>query len=335
MEPKQNPVKQKRIIYLDILKVIGLFCIILAHVSPPGIIFQLRNFDVVLLVLISAFLGLVTYKKGFLKYIIKRFNRLIVPTWVFVFIFAIISLPLGYFDFNLQNFVETITLTDYGIGYLWVIRIYFIVALLIPLHVFLQTKIKKENRLVLVSLLAFIIYEALCYIGLFDNYFSQYFFAYIPPCFLLISLSKYLFSKNNKSRIIIATISLIIFITIGYYLYQRTGHLQPTQTLKYPFRAYYLSYGVFCSAILIMIFKNIKYHKNILFKAIEFISQHSLWFYLWHILAIYLLKDFDTVWYFKLLLIIIIASCITYIQSLIINKIKTKQNSRIIKIFEG
>lgn len=35
----------KRKQYIDILKVIGLLGIILAHVTPPAVVFQLRNFD--------------------------------------------------------------------------------------------------------------------------------------------------------------------------------------------------------------------------------------------------------------------------------------------------
>jgi fucose 4-O-acetylase-like acetyltransferase len=57
---------QSRDIRFDILKVIGLFCIILAHVSPPSLIFQLRNFDVPLMVMIS---GSVFYLSSFKKII--------------------------------------------------------------------------------------------------------------------------------------------------------------------------------------------------------------------------------------------------------------------------
>ena len=53
-------IREKKI---DVLKFIGLFCIILAHVNPPQIIFQIRNFDVVLMILLSAYLFLRTKKK--------------------------------------------------------------------------------------------------------------------------------------------------------------------------------------------------------------------------------------------------------------------------------
>lgn len=45
----------KRKKYSDILKVIGLLGFVLAHVTPPTVIFQFRNFDVVLMILVSAY----------------------------------------------------------------------------------------------------------------------------------------------------------------------------------------------------------------------------------------------------------------------------------------
>ena len=53
--------------YIDFLKLLGLFCIILAHVNPPAIIMQIRNFDVPLMVILSGFLASksdVTIKRG-------------------------------------------------------------------------------------------------------------------------------------------------------------------------------------------------------------------------------------------------------------------------------
>ena len=43
--------------YVDAAKVVGLLCIVMAHVSPPGIVAQLRNFDVPLMVIVSGILA--------------------------------------------------------------------------------------------------------------------------------------------------------------------------------------------------------------------------------------------------------------------------------------
>lgn len=74
---------KKRNYVLDVLKVIALLGIILAHVNPGGLVFQLRNFDVPLMIIISVCLSLKTinrenFKYG--KYIYSRVRRLIIPT---------------------------------------------------------------------------------------------------------------------------------------------------------------------------------------------------------------------------------------------------------------
>lgn len=47
----------KKYPYIDFLKLVGLFCIILAHVGPPAVVMQLRNFDVPLMVILSGMLA--------------------------------------------------------------------------------------------------------------------------------------------------------------------------------------------------------------------------------------------------------------------------------------
>ena len=49
--------KTKREVSIDILKCIGLLLIILAHCSAPTFIDEIRNFDVVLLVILSGVLA--------------------------------------------------------------------------------------------------------------------------------------------------------------------------------------------------------------------------------------------------------------------------------------
>lgn len=122
-----------RLFYLDIFKVIGLLCIVLAHVFPPQIIFQARNFDVILMIVISSMLFFYSNKQiSFWSYVGKRFERLVIPTWIFLAIFFSLSILLfpNYLSLKL---VATSFALEGGIGYVWVIRIYFIIACLLRL----------------------------------------------------------------------------------------------------------------------------------------------------------------------------------------------------------
>ena len=76
---------------IDVLRAIGLLCIVLAHVDPPSFILQLRNFDVPLMVLISGSTFYITAnnrrQNTYLSYLIDRIFRLVVPTWIFLLFF--------------------------------------------------------------------------------------------------------------------------------------------------------------------------------------------------------------------------------------------------------
>ena len=313
--------------YIDILKAIGLLCIILAHVTPPEPVMITRNFDVVLMILISAYLGISSTKKeNYLAYVWKRFVRLVIPTWLFLLFFLPLAKKLELFKITPLVVKHTFALDNYNtIGYVWVIRIYLIVALLVPICKYLINK-GKDKLLLIITLILYISYEIACHYNLFVNRNIEYAFAYWIPCLLLIVMSYYFLKADNKRLICYFIFFSLTCLGIGYYLYHKTGVFPLIQTMKYPFRLYYLSYGLAASALLIIIFKNDKVSNFVSNKVLEFISKHSLWIYLWHVLIIYLFKKVEMVWYLRYLIVVAGAISITLVQTLIVkllDKIKT------------
>ena len=77
---------KNRMEYIDFLKFIGLTCIIIAHVNPPEWLFFLRNFDVPLMVVVSAILGQKSFQKQkrknshYIEFYMNRIKRLVFPT---------------------------------------------------------------------------------------------------------------------------------------------------------------------------------------------------------------------------------------------------------------
>jgi fucose 4-O-acetylase-like acetyltransferase len=84
----------------DVLRIIGLLCIILAHTNPSGILFQLRNFDVPLMVMVSGAVfgySASNNKLPYLKYAKKTlytFNSSNMDIPIFVFHSYIFSLHI-------------------------------------------------------------------------------------------------------------------------------------------------------------------------------------------------------------------------------------------------
>jgi len=324
----------KRDLGIDFLKVVGLLCIILAHVNPPGILFQLRNFDVVLMILISAYLGTKSVKKNYsiFDYYFKRFKRLVIPTWVFlIFLFTLLYIFKPSF-LTINKILDSLILND-GIGYVWVIRIYLIVAILIPICKIIVDRC-NNNIIIISTIILYMAYELLYYFGFFNNPIILYLFAYIVPCYVLIIIANYIFD-NKKTLFITGWINLVIFIIILYIIFKQTGEIESTQIQKYPFRIYYLSYALFVSSIFILTFKNEKIYNLFNNKIITFISSHSLWIYLWHILFIYVYSLIDISWIIKYILIIISSLLITIIQSSIVCALEGKISKKMLEIFKG
>lgn len=296
--------------------------------------FQLRNFDVVLMILVSAYLGLKSRKsEELISYLVKRFKRLVLPTWIFISFFLLLKLCLGNFDLGLKGVLATYALSNFGMGYVWIIRIYFIVAILVPLYKVLCTRLSKIQILVL-SLLLFVSYELLCHAGVFNNKLLDYLIAYFIPCFLLLVLAKIIFESEKWNNITIM-VSFLIFVAYAVYLYRENGYFIQTQEYKYPFQLYYLSYGILASGILIKLTKRVTLAGFLYDKVILFISSHLLWIYLWHIIPVTLLNHFGLAWYIKYVLVLIIASAFTVCQSKIVEKLQGKANPEFLNIFRG
>lgn len=223
---------KKRELSIDILRVIGIFLIILAHVNPPNFLFQLRNFDVTLMVVISAISFVMSNKeirnkKEYFDYVKKRFKRLIIPTWIFFTLFFVVyflvSLIFGIeFPFDFGTVISAYTLF-YGVGYTWIIGILFVCACFYPLIIMLYKKQTAKSALI-VSFGLIISTLLLCFIPITltarESFFSLYnielfWIVIILFVLLLICISLY-FLKSKLSE----NVSFYLVVISMYVLYE-------------------------------------------------------------------------------------------------------------------
>lgn len=128
------------------MRTTGILLIILAHVQPPKVIFNLRTFDVPMMALLlgSSFMLTQHNIEDFRKYVVyvrKRFIRLIIPAWKFItlllLVAVVVTILLGSeYPFSIKTIFLSYTLIS-GFGYVWIIRIFFTVAVISPLIVWL------------------------------------------------------------------------------------------------------------------------------------------------------------------------------------------------------
>lgn len=328
---------------IDTLRFIGLAAIILAHTSPPSFIFQLRNFDVPLMVFISGLSFSISYKnENFLSYLFKRAKRLIAPVWIFLTLYFGIQL-LGGIHFealSLRKILESYFFLD-GIGYVWIIRIFLIMAIVAPLINRMLENLDNASFFSTVILLLLISEVAIQYslslplLG--KNSIIGQFLWYVVPYSVLLSLGMRIPKLTEKMQAIIAFSSLLVFLSIALLFYFTEQHFVPTQLFKYPPRLYYLSYAVAVTLFIYLLLgplKKLILGSTLLSKSITFISQNSIWIYLWHIPFI---KGIDASFEKKYAFTFIAATVITFIQVSLINYInqsdsvssQTKRNLKI------
>ncbi|MDD5213507.1 MAG: acyltransferase [Candidatus Gracilibacteria bacterium] len=329
---------KERNLSLDLFRTIGLLCIVLAHVNPPDFLFQIRNFDVPFMVIISGYLyANLDMKKpegNFWPYIYKRFIRLILPVWIFLSIFFTYFWGLAHFTgtifpFSFREILGSYLLWD-GIGYVWIIRIFFIIALIGPLSVKLLNKSRHKYKILIFIYLAYeFIYYFFSKLDINDsekNIITKSFF-YIIPYLLLFFYGRMLSRTKRKGIELIAYISFAIIVAGEIYSYMQTGNIMNIQAYKYPPTFFYLVYAIFMSSMIFIYieeFKEIKNKKAI--STIKFIGSSTMWIYLWHIPAVYYFQHHSTNIYYlwKYLLVLAFAISLTLIQQKIFKQVLKK-----------
>lgn len=327
--------KQGRIAYIDFLKFIGLSCIILAHVRPASWIMMIRSFDVPLMVILSAILARSSYNKYASKnfsngkYYVSRFKRLVFPTWLFLTIYFGLYLLLSGRPFSFSYYIYSYGLTQYGIGYVWIILIYLYCALLIPLFYRLGFSAKS---IIFVSLV-YVLYEIAFHFGIgTQNKIIMSTFYYVIPYGAITFLGYNYSIMSKRAKHLILSVSFMLFLCLATHYWISLGSPQLVKIAKYPPRLYYLGYGVFCTFGLLLICEKStsRFFNNII---ISYISQHSMWIYLWHVLTLTVYEVFGLpeFWPVKYITVYMLAVIAALVADKLVNLIEGKCKMPLLK----
>lgn len=287
----------------DLMRLLGLLVIMIAHSSPPGWLFQLRNFGTPLLVIGSALTYSLIFKGRSIDvgvFYSKRLTRLVLPVWVFVTFFfllvyvASIYIGVGY-PFSLYEIVGTYTLVE-GIGFVWVFKIYIALALLTPFVIYFDRLVKSNLFYFSVLVAAYVLYEVLVsqltplLSGSAALVFDKVVFILIP--YAILYFYGFRLAQLKAGHVaLISFASLILFCFMLVSKFVEFGFFVSTQSYKYPPTIYYLSYAFFAVNIIYLIVSRFSISGGV-GRLIVWLSANSLWVYLWHIMAFYVWSYF-------------------------------------------
>lgn len=338
---------KKRDFSIDVLRVIGIMLIVLAHVNPPTALFQLRTFDVPLMVFVS---GMAYYISGkdnvkILPYAISRFRRLVLPVWAFLVIFfsAIYLAKIDVFQSLIESKKVIFAFMLYDFGYVWIIRVFLIIALLSPFYV------KLANRF---NLFYFIVFDAaisFLYLSLPHSDVKLLNALLIEVVIPAISYGVMFIIGYKVSRLQSREINQLLIFTIClfavqavYYFFVEHKFFGP-QNFKYPPTIYYISYAIAMIFVLrkfVAIFLDKFKEDGALGSFIKFVSMNTIWIYLWHIpiVAFFHMGEFKANFVIEYLIAFVIPLVVVFFQRKLVTY-ATRNNpgySRIVKdVFTG
>ena len=328
----------QRDLSIDLLRFVGLSLIVLAHVSPPFWLWEIRSFDVPLMVFVSglAYAGRTSdFTPAFFWH---RAKRLLVPVWLFLtlyFLSAFVLREVAGIDFGIRenHVIGSYVLKD-GIGYVWIIRVFLMIAFCTPFMLAIDHRI-KQGWIWNVLLVLLVAIPGCCYYwkvgtstGLVCDY-VYYLVGYLP--FFMFGLRLHKITPARQWGMAILCMCLLVVwnwvhinwigggIVVNYY--------------KYPPRAIFIIYGmmmtVLCSKGAIRM-KAVKVPD-----VVWFVSRNTIWIYLYHIPLAQLTGKMDIVWYVRYLMVYAIAVCVVWMQVCAVRRLKRMKSLSLFSYLEG
>lgn len=307
--------------------------IILAHVNAPDALFLFRCFDVPLMVFVSGLTCSGKHIDSYWKYIWKRTKRLIVPTYLFLTAYFVITFVLSlvfskYEPFSLRQVAESYLLVN-GIGYIWIIRVFLLIMLVTPLLLLIEKKISND-KLLIISIIVGVALTTIAakysvamenpYLRTICSNWIVYLMGY-SLMFILGLRMKHIDAKRERS--IALWIAVVAAALVGFHFWRNGFTMIRVQSYKYPPQSYYLMYGLLMCSILWCL-------RKVLVKVLNnryflFIGRNTIWIYLYHIFFLYLTSTLPIHWLAKYVIVYTLAVAVTYLQYRIAGKYDLQQ----------
>lgn len=313
---------------IDLLRFLGTALVILCHAGPSGTINAWRSFDVPLLVMISGASFYLSYRGvDYPQYILKRFKRLVLPVWVFLTVYIpaenLMRLALGRKLIGWGWILSSYALIE-GISYVWIFRVYFLVACISPLLLSMYKRL-GTGKFLLVLLAVYPVYELfVSYITAQTSLWAEaveltvvYAVGYGFICGIGIVL-------HDTTRTQRACIYLVCAALVAAMLC-RDG-VSVSSIVKFPPRTLYIAGGLLVSVLLWRLFELPLFDALKSCRAVRWVSENSMWLYLWHIAPVRMacsggIPFLNNSWVVRYIFILAVAFILTVIHNRVLKLI--------------
>lgn len=333
-----------RCYYIDFLKFVGLSLIILAHVSPPHLLFEFRSMDVPLMVFASglAFSGKVV--PDFIKFVIPRTKRLVVPVYFFLFVYF--SAEFGLYNAGLiKDDISSLTtvlcsfalLNTKALHFVWIIRVFLFIMILTPVCLLIEKKCNKNSFVLLIIFLLISLELIRLLLGTIHPLKPLYYSIYETLPFALGYSVPFLVGLrlrySDTRDVCFYILFFAILLLICFFFFDGNSEYFNVTKYKYPPGSYFICYGTFTSILLWVVRDRLK---SIAFnKYITFIGQHTIWIYLYHIPILLFIEQYEIGWVERYCITYLMSVVLFSLQFVVITLIEKEKDIAILKYFKS
>lgn len=319
---------------IDILRGLGILAIIFIHVTAwftfdktAHFIWNWGQFAVPAFVFCSTYLFFGKKEKyekeGWFNYSVSRLKRLVYPYWVFLAFYYLIYLLKKPQTIHWEEVVRSITLTSPGQEINWAILLFVYMNLLLFPLLILWRKNKFLFGLYGLAALSFSSWL------IFNNWPFNFRLIMWLPWSLVILFSWYFARYQTRKFFYPLTLIGTFLLFLILFLFQKaTGSSDLFIADKYPPGLYFLSYGMFSSALIY--YAADKGLFDLIHKPIHFLSTTSYNIFFIHLWLIIAFSEFMNIrvfawWQFLLLILTLTIG----VQLVIYNRLAWKEKNRL------
>jgi len=213
---------------------------------------------------------------GFIK---KRISRIVIPWWIFTFIFLAVLFTFDFisrqpFRYGAEYILRTLFLFGIGGGnaYGWILAVILGLSVLYP---FIVLFVKRYGYLTM-------LFSAILMMALFEI-FGRYtgkwpFFIYLN---YLVPFALGIYYASGK-KLLKPLVLFAMLVMLSIFMVIKVGETTELTNHKWPPDLFFVSYSL--SMTLLIFF--IAGKKNLSGRITDFFSVNSLWIYQWHILVL-------------------------------------------------
>lgn len=210
-----------------------------------------------------------------------------------------------------------------GFGYVWVIRVFLIIAILSPLYVYLTKNSSSYSIAIIVLFL--LLFSLLLSIfpyekhgKLLSHVFDDVLFPAISyGAVFILGYNYFLF--NTKQKIFVFSLFLLVFCLYLMLNYLMFGVVNGPQSYKYPPTLYYIAYSIVVMLVLYHAVNLFMLRRNV-WPIILIISSNTIWIYLWHIPVVEYFYRYnnETNFFLKYLVVFFVSTSIALTQRFLV-----------------